>query len=85
MKTDGNEPITAGRFQVKQTYEGGFSLSSHDFLGLTKREYFSSQFMAAILTSRPDGLQEADIENIAKDAVLIADKFIDQLNQKESK
>jgi hypothetical protein len=91
MKTESDAPAfsRAGFWAGVDAYDGGAS-------GLTKREYFAGQFMAALLANPAryayiarlvdeDGMtnEEANVKNAHK-AVKLADALIAALNKPEA-
>ena len=52
--------------------------------GLTKREYFAARAMQGILQALHEGIRPADISGLTRDAVLIAECMITELEKKSS-
>ena len=87
MKTESNEPISAGRFQFTTHYEGGSGTGSRDFIGLTKREHFAAVALQGLVAGASSSLEimkelgGKDEIILSKSAVQYADALIAELNK----
>lgn len=90
MKTDGNEPIAAGRIKVTRVFQGSACTSHEDFVGLTKREHFVSMALQGFLSNGTLGeklvnYSETDkkiMQILTRASCDVADALIAALNEK---
>lgn len=80
MKTEGNEPITSGRYKVSHRQdERTIRIEEIEFSGLTKREYFAAMAMQGFCAN--ENISKEYSETISAYSVSQADALITALHK----